>query len=175
MSADIVFTLTGPDRVGLVEEVTGAFVELGGNVESSRMARLGGEFAILMLVTLPDEHIAKIEASLSALTSAGYKITTSRTGRDAAVEHTGWPRYRVEVRGADHEGIIHDIAHGLSASAINVESMDTETTPAPVSGTPLFSLRAIVAVPPSLSPEGWRAELEHAASQANVDVTVIEA
>ncbi len=54
MRTDIVFTLTGTDRIGIVEEVTGVLLGLEGNVETSRMVRLGGEFALLMLVSLPD-------------------------------------------------------------------------------------------------------------------------
>jgi len=53
MKRNLVLTLTGPDRIGIVEKVTGLLLERGGNVETSRMARLGGEFAVLMLVSLP--------------------------------------------------------------------------------------------------------------------------
>ena len=49
MRKNIVFTLTGSDKIGIVEEVTKVFLDHNGNVETSRMARLGGEFAILML------------------------------------------------------------------------------------------------------------------------------
>jgi glycine cleavage system transcriptional repressor len=53
MQKTFVLTLTGPDRIGFVEKVTGLLLERGGNVETSRMARLGGEFAILMLAWIP--------------------------------------------------------------------------------------------------------------------------
>ena len=39
MRANIVLTLTGTDRIGLVDEVTGMLLDLGANVEDSRMAR----------------------------------------------------------------------------------------------------------------------------------------
>ena len=51
MQRNLVLTLTGPDRIGIVEGVTKLLVDRDGNVEMSRMARLGGEFAILMLVS----------------------------------------------------------------------------------------------------------------------------
>ena len=41
MNKNIVLTLTGHDRIGIVEEITNMFVKHGGNVEFSRMARLG--------------------------------------------------------------------------------------------------------------------------------------
>ena len=53
MKRNFVLTLTGPDRIGIVDRVTGLLLDRGGNVETSRMARLGGEFAVLMLVSLP--------------------------------------------------------------------------------------------------------------------------
>jgi glycine cleavage system transcriptional repressor len=50
MRNHLVYTLTGSDRIGIVEEVTKMLLDHGGNVETSRMVRLGGEFAMLMLV-----------------------------------------------------------------------------------------------------------------------------
>ena len=172
MRSDIVFTLTGPDRVGIVEEVTGVLLGLDGNVETSRMTRLGGEFAILMLVTLPAERLPELGPALDHLIAAGYKVTTSGTQRDRAREHEGWLPYRIEIQGADHEGIIHEIAAGLSGRGINIESMETATSQAPISATPLFSMTALVAVPTELDEPDWEAELAEAAHLANVDITV---
>ena len=61
MKRNLVLTLTGPDRIGIVDRVTGLLLDRGGNVETSRMARLGGEFAVLMLVSLPSEHCAGLD------------------------------------------------------------------------------------------------------------------
>ena len=52
-----------------LEQVTGLLLDRGGNVETSRMARLGGEFAILMLVSLPSESLSDLERDLEALTA----------------------------------------------------------------------------------------------------------
>ena len=38
---NVVFTLTGTDRIGLVDDITELLLALDGNVETSRMARLG--------------------------------------------------------------------------------------------------------------------------------------
>ena len=60
MPKNIVLTLTGRDKVGIVENVTSVIAKRDGNVESSRMARLGGEFAMLMLVTVSDKEFANL-------------------------------------------------------------------------------------------------------------------
>lgn len=171
MRTDIVLTLTGPDRVGIVEEVTRVLLELDGNIQTSRMARLGGEFAIIALVTLAEERSENLSAAFSGLVAEGYKLSQSRT--DAGVEaHRGWRGYRVSVRGADHEGIIHDIAAALSQRGINIESMETGTSEAPVSGQPLFEMVALVAVPPELNETEWVWTIAESGSQANVDIEV---
>ena len=172
MRTDIVLTVTGPDRIGIVEEVTRALLELEGNVETSRMARLGGEFAVLMLVSLPAERLAQLDAAFAPLVSTGYKLTAGVTTPDEAARHAGWLPYVVEVKGADHEGIVHDIAGGLARLGINIESAETSVGAAPVSGTPLFTLSARVLVPALVAATDWIADLASAADEANVDIEV---
>jgi glycine cleavage system transcriptional repressor len=171
MHTDIVLTLTGTDRVGIVEEVTGVLLGLEGNVETSRMVRLGGEFALLMLVSVPAERFGEFDTAVSALVAEGYRVTASPTHR-AEPPHGGWLLYQVSVTGADHEGIIHEIASGLSQRGITIESMDTGTAEAPVSGTTLFSMTAMVLVPSHLAEDDWIAALAEAGDQANVDIEV---
>ena len=171
MNTSIVLTLTGPDRVGIVEDVAEALLGLGANVENSRMARLGGEFAILMLVSLPSERAGEVERALGHLASAGYKVTTSETST-ASDAFAGWSRYRVDVSGADHEGIVREIAAGLSQRGINIESAETGTTSAATTGVTLFTMSAVVLVPPSLVEEEWMAALAEAGADANVDIEV---
>ena len=175
MRTDLVFTLTGTDRVGLVEEVTGVLLGVGGNVETSRMARLGGEFAMLVLVSLPAEQVTAAQSALAHLTDAGYRVSFSETNPEAATEIAGWRPYRVSVHGADHEGIVHEVAAGLSKRGITIESMETGVSSAPVSGVTLFDMSAVVLVPPAVVEGDWIDALVEAGQQANVDVEIAPA
>ncbi len=172
MRTDVVFTLTGSDRIGLVDEITELLLGLDGNVETSRMARLGGAFAVLMMVALPAEQVERLETVFKPLVEQGYKVTVSRTEPSPARPRAGWQAYQIEVEGADHEGIIHDIAHHLSQRGINIESMDTGTRPAPVSGTPLFHMSALLAVPPGSAGQDWQAGLAEVGHHLNVEIAV---
>lgn len=172
MSSEIVFTLTGPDRIGIVEEVARVLLDLGGNAGTSRMVRLGGQFAVLMMITLPQGDASVVDQAFSELAAQGYKITVTPAGTSPLETAQGWLPYRIEVSGADHEGIIHEIARGLARVGINIESAETGTLPSPVSGTPLFTMTALVAVPAELDATDWIATLEQAADQSNVDVHV---
>jgi glycine cleavage system transcriptional repressor len=172
MQTNFVLTLTGPDRIGIVEEMTRLLLERGGNVETSRMARLGGEFAVLMLVSMPAGRFSGLDEGLEVLSAKGYKVTTTLAEGTYSEAHSGWPAYQIEVRGADHEGIIHEVARHLSERGISIESVESESAPAPTSGVPLFSMTAQVVVPPDLFGSGWEAGLEEVGGRLNLDITV---
>ena len=171
MPKHIVLTLTGRDKVGIVENVTSLIAKFGGNVESSRMARLGGEFAMLMLVSLAENEMSGLDRDFTSLRGEGYQVLLMPTEDDAG-KYTGWLPYEIEVTGADHEGIIHEISHHLALQGINIESMDTSSTPAPMSGAPLFMMKGIVLVPPKLNFHAWSDALEEIGDKLNVNVKV---
>lgn len=171
MRTDIVLTVTGPDRVGIVEDVSRAMLELGGNIAKSTMARLGGEFAILALVSVPNKRLDDLDDTVTRLSDEGYRVAAIKT-HAPATEATEVTRYRIDVSGADHEGIIQKITQGLSRRGINIESAETWTEGAPITGTPLFCMTALVTVPADSATEVWMAELDEAGREANVDVTV---
>jgi len=172
MNKEIVLTLTGHDRVGIVREITNLFVKYGGNVETSRMARLGGEFAMLALVTFDEGKLPELETDFSKLRSEGFQISLLQTEDDHTEKYAGWLPYQVEVLGADHEGIIHEITHHLAEQGINIEDMETSTSPAPMSGTPLFKMEATILVPPKLPFHQWSDGLEEIGDKLNVTVEV---
>jgi glycine cleavage system transcriptional repressor len=170
MPKNIVLTLTGRDRIGLVDHVTSLVVTRGGNVGASRMAHLGGEFAMLMLIALPESEIGVIDQDFQSLRGEGYQVSIVQT--EDSKKYDGWLPYEIEVTGADHEGIIHDIAHYLASRGINIENMDTSSNPAPMSGTPLFTMKGVVLAPPKLNFHAWSDELEEIGDKLNVNVTV---
>jgi glycine cleavage system transcriptional repressor len=169
MPLDLVLTLTGPDRVGLVESVTRLLLDRGGNVETSRMARLGGEFAMLVLVEAPDTLAPDdLQQALASSLGASYRIALAPTSPAPGEDPAAY--CRLEVEGADHEGIIYEVASYLSRQGINVEAMDTETAPAPETGIPLFMMTALLAIPPRLVDQDWESGLADVAERANVEI-----
>ena len=75
----LVFTLTGSDRIGFVEHVTELILECGGDVQASRMARLGGEFSMLLLVSLPESETERLSKNMANLSDEGLKVTITET------------------------------------------------------------------------------------------------
>lgn len=172
MNKRYVLTLTGTDRVGLVEYVTELLLECNGDVQASRMARLGGEFAMLLLVSIPEAKADWFPKIVERLQSENFKVSVTETEWGVAARRKDWLPYRIEVRGANHEGIIHKIAEHLAQLGINIESLETNVSPAPMSGAPLFAMQAIVIVPPDLPKHKWQDDLAQAADEVNVELTI---
>lgn len=174
MQMNFVLTLTGPDRIGIVGELTGLLLQRGGNVVTSRMARLGGEFAVLMLVEMPSERFSGLEGDLAGLSDQGYNFTISGASTELTLVTSGWRTFQLVVEGADHEGIIHEVARYLSERGINIESMESECLPGATSGVPLFTMTAEVAVPPGTDADAWQSGLAAISRQQNLDIHASE-
>jgi len=168
----LVVTTVGPDRRGMVEKITDVMVNHQANIEESRMARLGGEFAVIMLVSLPGEKEEVLLAQLNSLKESGLTVVSKPTNLSRLEKFQGYVPYEISVVGADHEGIVHSVAHYLFQEKIQVETMDTRVSKAPNTGTPIFSMRATVQVPPALSLSQLRHKLEDAGDQLGVDIEV---
>jgi len=146
MSALIVISALGSDRPGIVESLSGAILGAEGNILDSRMTVLGGEFAVLMLVS---GEPARIDALLDQRQALEQKLNLTLTMKRTAIsaERRAALPYRVEVVSLDHPGIVHEIANFFSARAINIDDLSTGTYAAPHTGTPMFSLHMTLSVP----------------------------
>ena len=64
METSYIVTFIGDDRPGLVESLSRVIESNRGNWLESRLSQLGGKFAGLVLVTLPDDNGPALEADL---------------------------------------------------------------------------------------------------------------
>jgi glycine cleavage system transcriptional repressor len=166
-----VLTASGRDRVGIVDGITDLIVRHEGNVESSRMVRLGGDFAMLVFVSAPEEHIDALRAALEDIHYSRYDIHT-RLSEVAQPEDAASMPCGITVEGADHMGIVHQVARYLAEQGINIETMTTDVIAAPMSGTPLFTMSAMVRVPPQLGVDDLREALEFIGNEVGVETNV---
>lgn len=176
MIARLVFSLVGPDRTGLVDRLTQVIVAHGGNLEDSRMAVLGGEFAVIMLVGVEAERRAALQKAMEA---AAAELDMLIFAKETAAGPADVPRvdtqvpFAVTVRGMDHEGIAHDVVHVMAGMGISIQDLESSVTAGAFSGTAVFAMEAYVLAPAAVSLADLRARLEEAADRLNVDVDVI--
>jgi glycine cleavage system transcriptional repressor len=166
---NLILTAVGPDRVGLVEKISEFVAEHGCNIEDSKMAVFCGEFALILLISGDAGHLLKVANAyheLGALT--GLNISVKKPAAKKAVEQS--LPYRLTASCMDHPGVVHRLSALLSQLNINIESMETKTYAAPVSGTPIFRMEAVLSIPAALNINGLRNRFLEVERQENIDI-----
>ena len=164
----LVLTAVGPDRPGLVSEISSMVLAAGANLEDSRMAILGGEFALLVLISGEEQAMREVAARGEALGARlGLRLLTKpTTSRQAARDFLP---FHFRVTGVDRPGIVQRVAGVLAGRGVNVASLESRLEFAPESGTPMFILEANLQVPSALALEDLRRELSKACEEESWD------
>jgi glycine cleavage system regulatory protein len=167
----LVLTIIGADRTGLVEALAREIAAIGGNWEESRLVRLAGQFAGVLLVTVDTRRTDELVAALRKLDATGLQVSVRPT--TAPVTPAESTRFRLEITGQDRPGIVRDVARILAERSINVEELESEVTSAPMSGERMFNARITLRAPGQMQLAELRARLESLASELMVDVTTV--
>jgi glycine cleavage system transcriptional repressor len=165
-----VISVVGPDSIGIMETIAEAVVGQGSNIEETRASILGGEFAVIMLVSGTAGSCKALKASLpSAL--AGKGMTTSVRPTVLPTHGVGIP-YVVESLSLDTPGIVRAVTAVLLALSLNIENLECTVAAAPLSGSPMFKMRITVSIAPGTKLAALKAELSKAAEAHDLDISV---
>ncbi len=171
MSEHLVISAIGEDRPGIVDQLTRCIYDHGGNVADSRMTVLGGDFAIILLVSGNWNSIAKLEDQLPLLgKDLGLSITTRRT-RSPEPSRDLLP-YVVDVVALDNPGIVHNLARFFSARNINIQDLSTTSYAAAHTGTPMFAVHMTVDIPAQVHISSLREEFMDFCDRLNLDAVI---
>jgi glycine cleavage system transcriptional repressor len=165
----VVLTATGPDRPGLVEEISQLVLDCGGGIGESRMASLHGRFMVMLAIAGDAGAIDRLQKGLPGLSAqSGLEIRVTPAGAPGqnASETT---LMRFAGKALDQPGLVHEVANVFRTFGANIESMETTLEPAPVTGTPTFAMAAEVSVMEHVSRAELEAALEAACSSLNID------
>jgi glycine cleavage system transcriptional repressor len=169
MKGYALLTAVGADRVGIVDDLTSLILERQCNIEESRMAVLGGEFAIILLFSGEKAGVGRLLEELPARGSdLGLAVSAKKTV-PPKTDPQARP-YLLESVSLDTPGIVHSVTSLLRQYRVNIEDLETETTPAPWTGAPLFSMRARLSVPGDTPIARLREALEELEAETNLDV-----
>ena len=168
------FTLTciGDDRPGLVSELSEPINAHGASWRRSQMARLGGKFAGILLLEVPDDRADALVAALTARKDAGLIVTLERT--DVPAEPVSL-RLNLELLGADRPGIVAEVSAALAGRKVGIQELTTDVRDAPMSGGQLFEARAVLEAPPTTSADDLRLMLEAIADELMVEIRLSDA
>ncbi|MFP6857022.1 MAG: ACT domain-containing protein [Roseibacillus sp.] len=141
MPSSLVMTVIGPDRPGLVEELSKTIASHEGSWLESRMAHLAGHFAGLLRVECPDEKSAELVSALQSLEGLSVQVA-EELERPAGKKKV----LSFDVVGNDRPGIIQELSSAIARAGGNVEELISNLESAPHAGHPMFRATGSVAV-----------------------------
>lgn len=171
MNKSLVISALGNDQPGIVNELSKAILEQGGNISESKMTILGGEFAMMLLTTGSQECIDNI---ISKLEQTGETLNLTLIAKETQAHESNNKHlpYQVSVVSMDHPGIVHHISDFLSSRNLNIEEIETKTYPAAHTGTPMFALDMTISIPADSSVRSLRDEFITFCDDLNLDATL---
>lgn len=163
----------GRDRPGLVADLAGLVLECDANLEDSRMAILGTDFAVMMLCSSTRDDAGDRLATAAKRLERDHGMTILLRHLDEgprpAIPAPGMRLYRVEAAGEDRAGIVAAICGTLAEHSVNIVELHTESRPGP-GGSPHYGMRIDVEVPESADVRALRTALDDAADRLVIDV-----
>ena len=164
MNCDLIMTVLGADRQGLVNQLAETVADHGGNWLESRMARLAGQFAGIARIQCPED---KVDDLVAALNEAGLNI---QVARESSGDSPALRMVRIEVMGNDRPGIVRELTTAISQAGGNVEEFSTRLESAAMSGHPMFRAEGVVAIGPDDSLDKLQAAIEQLGEDLTVDL-----
>lgn len=117
-------TVVGGDRPGIVAGLTDALYRGGANLGEASMARLGGNFAIMLM--------AETDAGAGALRDLVAPLARDLALRvhvdpiEGQLHRHLEPNVRIAVHGADRPGIVAQVTRALATAGFNILDLESD-------------------------------------------------
>jgi glycine cleavage system transcriptional repressor len=159
--SQLAVTVIGPDRPGIIADVTEALAGTGVNLEDSTMTLLRGHFAMVIVCSGPYDEV---KSALDPLRGE-LVITVRQMGPEHEHAPIGAP-YMLSVHGADRPGIVAAVTRMIASVGGTITDLTTR-----LSGD-LYVLTAEVELPHSDEVAYLHRALEITAEELGVGVTL---
>jgi len=176
MSKKFLLTAFCKDRPGIVADLSRVIYENGCNLEESSMTNLAGEFAILLLLSVPTGNLEDAEEKLATECrrlerEKGITAFIRPIDLETQALKTAILTKTIHVEGIDQAGIVYKVSSFLADKGINITTLRTETRLSPESGAAIYAMTITVELPSQLSLQTIEDGLAQIGDQLNVDVT----
>jgi glycine cleavage system transcriptional repressor len=169
----VAITAVGQDRPGIVAEFSGVLYRFGCNLEESTMTRLRDEFAMLLLVRLPEgSALTALQATLES-TAGQMGLSVGVRPLDpqerAPAPGTDADAYILRVYGADRPGIVHRVATLLAEGGWNITDLNSRLIRG--AGGPVYMMLLEVDSPRAGAAQHLKGELGRLKQELDVEIT----
>jgi glycine cleavage system regulatory protein len=136
-----------------------------GNWMASNLSHLGGYFAGILQLEVPEEHLFGLTTELERMSDLDIKI---QQGLDSEIHPD--KQLQFVITGNDRPGIVRELSSVIKHKGANITHFESSKQSAPNWGVPLFHAIATVQLPAGLNKDEVVKALEAIASDVVVDV-----
>lgn len=162
----LVITILGQDRAGLVEDISSTVLSHHGNWLTSNLSHLAGHFAGILEITVPETHLQELQDALHALPKLEVRIETGTESLDTAPAE----KLNFVITGNDRPGIVQELAGVIRHKGANITHLNSKQQSAPNWGVPIFSAVATVELPTGMNKDEVVTALEAITADLIVDI-----
>lgn len=162
----LVLTIIGKDRPGLVEEISATILQHNGNWLTSNLSHLAGQFAGIIQVEIAETHLQAVQDALFALDGLEVKIESGDSQENTDAPET----LNLVITGNDRPGIVKELASVIRHKGANITHLNSRQQSAPNWGVPIFSAFATVSLPLGMCKDNVIDALEAITSDLIVDI-----
>jgi glycine cleavage system transcriptional repressor len=116
-------TVVGRDRPGIVAALAEALYRGGANLGEASMARLGGNFSVMLMVEADAERTA-IEQWVAPI-ARDLKLLAHVDPIEGHSHAHAEPNVRITVHGADRPGIVAQVTGALATAGFNIHDLES--------------------------------------------------
>jgi glycine cleavage system transcriptional repressor len=171
--AHFALTIISKDRPGIVADTTEVLYRLGCNIADSSCTMLGGDFAMILIVThekpFPKTKLADEFRSLQERTGLVVHLRTLHEDELVPLTDEG-ELCLISVYGSDQPGIVYRVTRKLADYRINITDLNTRLIGTPEEPVYVLMLEAIL--PPGMTPESTSAMLAPLRQELSVEIGV---
>ena len=165
-------TIIGRDRPGIVSQVAEILYRLGCNIADSSCTILGGQFAMILIISHPEfsgkESFGEAFAPLEKGNVSVF-LRTLRPGGEKRPDLQG-EICLISVYGADKPGIVYQVARELSARQVNVTDLNTKLVGS--EERPVYVMMLEAVLPAGVSTGDLQPVMEELKKTLQVDITL---
>lgn len=170
--AHFAVTVISKDRPGIVADISEVLYKLGCNIEDSSCTMLGGDFAIILIVSHEKPFTkARLTDEFRVVHEQTGLVTNIRTLHEdeiCAVKEEG-ELCLVSVYGSDQPGIVYRVTRELADRKVNITDLNTRLI-----GTkeePVYVLMLEAILPDGMAVEDVERLLDNLKKELNVEIS----
>jgi glycine cleavage system regulatory protein len=142
---ELVLTIIGRDRAGVVATLADVVRFHEGNWKRSELAEIAGTFAGVVVVEVGDDRVDELLTNLLILRDQGLHVTAQQVEEPVVAPDTDDVRLR--LTGEDRPGVVHEISTAISDAGISISRLGTVTDLPGDDGAKRFEITIQLTVP----------------------------